>query len=177
MATMIKCTDKATFQYLMDYYKLSKMPIYHKRTFLGHVTRDMEYIKGLSNFTYTPVAIHLAFEQIGSVIDVMSNLNTTYTINYIKKECKLVYAYDDGSGYVSHHTYPKAIETSEVISATETLDKLFEQFYKLNRTYKNRNDVWYEFEDEEIKHKYLIWLNMLDNSRSFSLYYGDGIVD
>lgn len=157
----IQCTDKATFQYLMDYYKLSKMPIYHKRTFLGYVTRDMEYIKGLSNFTTTPVAIHFAFEQIGSVVDVMSNLNTTYTINYTKKKCNS----------------PKAIETSEVISATETLDKLFEQFYKLNRTYKNCNDVWYEFEDEEIKHKYRIWLNMLDNSRSFSLYYGDGIVD
>lgn len=177
MATMIKCTDKSTFQYLMDYYQLSQMPIYYKRTFLGYVTRDMKYIHGMANYTSIPVAIQFAFEQIGSVIDVMTNLNTTYTINYIKKESKLVYDYDDGSGYVSRHPYPKAIETSEVISATETLDKLFAQFYKLNRTYRYCNDIWYEFEDAEIKHKYLIWLNMLEDSRSFNLYYGDGIVD
>lgn len=177
MATMIKCADKATFQYLMDYYQLSKMPIFYKGVFRGYVTRDMQYIKGSIYFVNISDAFLYAFGQIGSVVDVMTNLNTTYTINYIKKERKRVYEYDDGSGYVSHHTYPKTIETSKVISATATLDKLFEDFYLMNRTYRYCNDDWYEFEDEEIKHKYLIWLNMLDNSRSFSLYYGDGIVD
>ena len=75
MATMIKCADKATFQYLMDYYQLSKIPIFYKGVFRGYVTRDMQYIKGSIYFVNISDAFLYAF--------AIFVYKTVYAVNFI----------------------------------------------------------------------------------------------
>jgi len=55
---------------------------------------------------------------------------------------------------------------------------IFEQFYKLNNQLRYCNGARYEFKDKVWKQKYLEWLQSDDyKSKSFNLYYGNGVVD
>jgi hypothetical protein len=60
----------------------------------------------------------------------------------------------------------------------ETEIGLFEQFYKLNNSLRYCNGSYYKFQDKELEQKYNQWLQSPNyQSKSFELYYGNGIVD
>jgi hypothetical protein len=63
------------------------------------------------------------------------------------------------------------------ILAAETEDALFEEFYKKNNELKYCNGSYYEFQNPEQQEKYKEWKKNLSHSRSFELYYGNGVVD
>jgi hypothetical protein len=175
---MLQPIDKATFQYLMDFYTLDRLPIYCENYHIGYVTRDLRYIKGQLRYVRSEsYAITLAFQQIEGVIDLIKRLKENATITIVKVEERDTWEYDDGSGYVSHHVYPKTIKTTHEHEHQGTLDSLFEKFYNMNRTYRYCNGDWFEFKDEGLRHDYSVWLDLISHQRSFDLYYGDGIVD
>jgi hypothetical protein len=61
--------------------------------------------------------------------------------------------------------------------AAETEDALFEEFYKKNNQLRYCNGSYFEFQNPEQQEKYQEWRNNLSHSRSFELYYGNGVVD
>ena len=61
--------------------------------------------------------------------------------------------------------------------AAETEDALFEKFYKKNNQLRYCNGSYYEFQNPEKQKEYQEWRKNLSPSRSFELYYGNGIVD
>lgn len=75
------------------------------------------------------------------------------------------------------------LDTNSVIKNTKEIsDKtdigLFEQFYKLNNQLRYCNGSYYKFQNKEWEHFYNQWLKSDDyKKKSFSLYYGNGIVD
>ena len=76
--------------------------------------------------------------------------------------------YNDGN--------PKFNGKVSVLSA-ETEDALFEQFYKKNNRLRYCNGSYYHFQDNKIQQDYREWEKNLSKSRSFELYYGNGVVD
>ena len=71
---------------------------------------------------------------------------------------------------------PKFNGKASVLSA-ETEDALFEQFYKKNNRLRSCNGCYYHFQDNKIQQDYIEWKKNLSKSRSFELYYGNGVVD
>jgi hypothetical protein len=61
--------------------------------------------------------------------------------------------------------------------AAETEDALFEEFYKKNNQLRYCNGSYYEFQKPEKQKEYEEWRKNLSHSRSFELYYGNGVVD
>jgi hypothetical protein len=59
----------------------------------------------------------------------------------------------------------------------ETEDALFEEFYKKNNQLRYCNGSYYKFQNPEQQKKYQEWRKNLSHSRSFNLYYGNGVVD
>jgi len=56
--------------------------------------------------------------------------------------------------------------------------ELFELFYKANNRLRYCNGCYYTWKDIDMKASYTMWLNSDDyNTKSFNLYYGNGIVD
>lgn len=58
-----------------------------------------------------------------------------------------------------------------------TLEELFIQVYKMNRHLRYCNGCYYKFKDESLEKQSHQWEKDLPHGMSFSLYYGDGIVD
>jgi hypothetical protein len=55
---------------------------------------------------------------------------------------------------------------------------IFEKFYKMNNSLRYCNGSYYKFNDEKWQNKYNEWLKTDDyKSKSFNLYYGNGVVD
>jgi hypothetical protein len=75
------------------------------------------------------------------------------------------------------------LDTTSVITRTQDIEDtteigLFEQFYKLNNQLRYCNGSHYKFQDKQLELKYKEWLSSDDyKSKSFNLYYGNGIVD
>lgn len=75
------------------------------------------------------------------------------------------------------------LDTTSVIKRTKDITDdteigLFEQFYKLNNSLRYCNGSHYKFQDSEWETKYKEWLKSPDyNSKSFNLFYGNGVVD
>lgn len=59
----------------------------------------------------------------------------------------------------------------------ETLDNIYEQFYKLNNSLRYCNGSYYVFTNKSDQDDYLEWNKGLSKSRSFNLFYGNGVVD
>ena len=73
-------------------------------------------------------------------------------------------------------TYSKVVKEIEIFGVSEI--DLFEQFYKLNNQLRYCNGSYYTFKDFIVKIYYDRWLESDDyKSKSFNLYYGNGIVD
>lgn len=94
-------------------------------------------------------------------------------LNYWNRQNKSVVT-ESGFRYLD----TKSVITSnkEITSTTEI--ELFEQFYKLNNRLRYCNGSYYTFVESEWETKYNDWLSSDDyKSKSFNLYYGNGIVD
>lgn len=80
------------------------------------------------------------------------------------------------SGFRYMNTNPE-YKRSETLHAQNDID-LFEQFYKKNNQLRYCNGHYYDFADASVKARYKEWLNSDDyKTKSFNLYYGNGIVD
>lgn len=78
-------------------------------------------------------------------------------------------------GYYEHQEQKMKYEES--ISGNTEVD-IFETFYKKNNQLRYCNGSEFKFKDSEWKTKYSNWLNSDDyKSKSFNLYYGNGVVD
>ena len=78
---------------------------------------------------------------------------------------------------VSYTSCNSEIKRQETITATSNIDA-FEQFYKLNNRLRYCNGSYYEFQDKEWQDAYREWLQSDDySSKSFNLFYGNGVVD
>lgn len=158
--------DKSTFQYLMDFYHLDRIPIFYRNDFVGYVSRDLKYTheNTLSYMRSDSYAIDLAYDQINSVIALIKELNQ-------ETEVEIVHFWETwGDGWDS-------IKKTEVSKSKGTLDSIFEIFEKANNRLRYCNGSGYEFSDDAIAKKYRVWTRLISESRSFRLYYGNGTVD
>jgi hypothetical protein len=87
---------------------------------------------------------------------------------------KVVLDYYDKIDYKSIRSEIKNQETIE----DDNDIAIFEKFYKMNNSLKYCNGSYYKFNDIEWRDKYNDWLKTDDyKSKSFNLYYGNGVVD
>lgn len=171
--------DRQEFQYLCDFYKIKEVPLFYKGSFCGCVTRDCKYNRHNAFRTYNKdvYAIEAAYESIHKVIELLQEINKETEVAVLDVQQRDTWEYDDGSGYVTHHVYPRTVKTSKTVIFSGTLDSIFERFDKANNNLRYCNGHWFEFEDKKVDEKYRMWLKMIPYGRSFDMYYGDGIVD
>jgi hypothetical protein len=87
---------------------------------------------------------------------------------------QVILDYWDKVNYTSIHS---EIKNQKIIEGKNDID-IFEQFYKLNSSLRYCNGSYYKFQDKEWQEKYNNWLKSDDyKSKSFNLYYGNGVVD
>jgi hypothetical protein len=87
---------------------------------------------------------------------------------------KAILDYWDKIDYTSINSEIKRTQEIEGIDEIN----LFEQFYKLNNSLRYCNGSYYKFNSPEWETKYKEWLKSDDyKSKSFNLYYGNGVVD
>lgn len=67
--------------------------------------------------------------------------------------------------------------SKEIEIEAYTLEELFTKVYKMNRHFRYCNGHYYKFKDESLEKQSHQWEKDLPNEMSFSLYYGNGIVD
>ncbi len=78
---------------------------------------------------------------------------------------------------ITYSSINSEIKNQKTIQGKDDID-IFEQFYKLNNSLRYCNGSYYKFQDKEWENKYNQWLKSEDyKSKSFSLYYGNGVVD
>jgi hypothetical protein len=95
------------------------------------------------------------------------------TLNYFAPANKDVVT-ETGFRYLN--TNPEFKHSETLVAENEI--SLFEEFYKKNNQIRYCNGHYYEFADENVKARYKRWLQSDDfKSKSFNLYYGNGIVD
>lgn len=150
---------KEELKYLMKFHEIEEMPIYYNGQFVGKVNQLLKYnhSNALRYMTRDEYAIDLASEQIDDFVKFKQEVNKPF-----KAEV------EDYSDYKP---------TGEKFIYDGTMDEVFERFYKANRTYRYCNGTYYKFTDKNVEHKYDLWNKSMSHSRSFDLYYGDGIVD
>lgn len=147
-------------KYLMAFYQINRLPLFNKdNVFLGYVTKDLKYdtANAFRVFTKKEYAIETACEQIDSFIESAKRLNS--------KE-------------------PLKIEIIEVAYEKEnteewegTLDEIFEKIERINNKYRYCNGHYWKVKDKEFLVLFRLWQKIISESRSFKLFYGDGIVD
>lgn len=79
---------------------------------------------------------------------------------------------------VLDRTKPKSEIIKQVEIEADTEIEIFEAFYKKNNSLRYCNGSHYTFVSDEWKNKYNDWLKSDDyKSKSFNLFYGNGVVD
>jgi hypothetical protein len=87
---------------------------------------------------------------------------------------KVILDYYDRVSYTSINSEIKKQKEIE----SDTKINIFEQFYKLNNSLRYCNGSYYKFQDKDWEKEYQDWLKSDDyKSKSFELYYGNGVVD
>lgn len=82
--------------------------------------------------------------------------------------------YWDRVSYTSSHSEIKS--QKDIVGNTDI--EIFETFYKMNNSLRYCNGSYYKFVSTEWQDKYNAWLKSDDyKSKSFNLYYGNGVVD
>jgi hypothetical protein len=78
---------------------------------------------------------------------------------------------------ISYTNINSEIKYEKILTVKDDIDA-FEQFYKLNNSLRYCSGSYYKFKDSNWNSKYNEWLKSDDyKSKSFNLYYGNGIVD
>lgn len=150
---------KEELKYLMKFHEIEKIPVYYKGDYVGEVDKSLKYSHSgaLRYMTKEEYAIDLAIEQIDDFVKFKHDVSKPF-----KAEV------EDCSDYKP---------TGKKFIYEGTMDEVFERFYKANRTYRYCNGKYYKFTDKNVQHIYQLWNDSMPSSRSFDLYYGDGIVD
>lgn len=171
---------KQELKYVMDFYNIPFVPIKEGKKDLGKITKDMEYKPGLYRYNkgYEYLAFELAFSQIKDVIELKEQVNKPFKAIHVYRREEMTWEYPDVEGGESrHHVYPKTISHETEHELEGTMDEVFVAHYKANNKLRYCNGSSYHFKDEKVQEKYYLWLTMMPEGRSFSLYYGNGIVD
>ena len=88
---------------------------------------------------------------------------------------EVVLDYWDRKDY--QYSWESEIKNQKTIEADDDI-AIFEQFYKMNNSLRYCNGSYYKFNDKQWQDKYNEWLKTDDyKSKSFNLYYGNGVVD
>lgn len=166
-------------KYIIDFYNLPCVPIYNQGKNVGEITKDMKYERGsryyLNDENY---AFQLAFEQVDRVVNLQERINRPFEAIDLYCEDKDTWVYPDVEGGTPcHHVYPKTIHTEKECVRKGMMDDVFVAHYKANNSLRYCNGCSYKFKDSEVDELYYLWLAVMPKSRSFNLYYGDGIVD
>jgi len=169
---------KQELKYLMAFYHIDKMPLYHEKDFVGYVTKELKYEK--SRWTYLrsdDYAIDLACKQIDNIIRIVKKWNEK-----IKVVCESHYEHDvweyaDKDGVVRHHVYPHKEDTIRTYELEGTFDEVCEKMYRENNRLRYCNGSYHKFQDEQMEEDYYLWRCLISEGRSFNLYYGNGVVD
>jgi hypothetical protein len=75
------------------------------------------------------------------------------------------------------YSWESEIKKQETIEADDDI-AIFEKFYKMNNSLRYCNGSYYKFNDKQWQDRYNEWLKTDDyKSKSFNLYYGNGVVD
>ena len=149
---------KEELKYLMKFHEIEEMPVYCKGQNVGEVNQSLKYRHGRSGYlTRDEDAIELAIQQIDDFVKFKQDVNKPF-----KAEV------EDYSDYKP---------TGKKFIYEGTMDEVFERFYKANRTYRYCNGMYYKFTDKNVEHLYQLWNDSTPRSRSFDLYYANGIVD
>ena len=150
---------KEELKYLMRFHEIEEMPVYYKREYVGTVNQSLKYShnRGLRYMTKDEYAIDLAIKQIDDFVRFKQEVNKPF-----KAEVE----------YYSDYK-----PTGEKFIYEGTMDEVFVGFYKANRTYRYCNGMYYKFTDKNVEHLYDLCNKSMSHSRSWDLYYGDGIVD
>lgn len=158
--------NKQTFQYLMDFYRLDRVPIFYGNSFVGYVSRDLSYShsNALSYMRREEDAIELAYKQINDIVSLIKELKE-------EAQVKVVHFWETwGEGW-------NKIKKTETKEWSGTLDDIFEKFEKENNRLRYCNGDGFKFEDANVALKYRLWSRLIPEWRSFHLYYGSGTVD
>lgn len=166
--------DKPTFQYLMDFYHLKKVPIFYNgegrsNAFVGYLTRDLKYERNqhgvyLTRNEYAIVTAFKCFEMVLNVVRKMIDKETRITAVVIHHNEK----WGDGWTKVKE-------ETEETIEGT--FDEVCENFERMNDRLRYCNGCYYNFKDKAMEREQRIWYCLISEWRSFKIYYGNGVVD
>lgn len=88
---------------------------------------------------------------------------------------EIILDYWDKKDY--QYSWESEIKKQETIEADDDI-AIFEKFYKMNNSLRYCNGSYYKFNDKQWQDKYNEWLKTDDyKSKSFNLYYGNGVVD
>jgi hypothetical protein len=88
---------------------------------------------------------------------------------------EIILDYWDRKDY--QYFWESEIKKQETIKADDDI-AIFEKFYKMNNSLRYCNGSYYKFNDKQWQDKYNKWLKTDDyKSKSFNLYYGNGVVD
>jgi len=88
---------------------------------------------------------------------------------------KVILDYWDRKDY--QYSWESEIKKQKTIEADDDI-AIFEEFYKMNNSLRYCNGSYYKFNDKQWQDKYNEWLKTDDyKSKSFNLYYGNGVVD
>ena len=88
---------------------------------------------------------------------------------------EIILDYWDRKDY--QYSWESEIKKQETIEADDDI-AIFEKFYKMNNSLRYCNGSYYKFNDKQWQDRYNEWLKTDDyKSKSFNLYYGNGIVD
>ena len=88
---------------------------------------------------------------------------------------EIVLDYWDRKDY--QYSWESEIKNQKTIEADDDI-AIFEKFYKMNNSLRYCNGSYYKFNDKQWQDKYNEWLKTDDyKSKSFNLYYGNGVVD
>lgn len=164
-------------QYLMHFYHINKIPLFHGRSYCGELTDSLEYTDTYyapCKFTDKQCAIECACDEIHDIIDVVKGWNKNIKVNVDFVDNSWGWIYKD-DGRVDHYGQKNEVK-SYVWEGT--FDKVCERYNKANNSLKYCNGKAYQFKDEDMGKKYLYWVHLIPFSRSFELCYpGNTVVD
>ena len=141
----------------MNKYDLNKLPLYYDGKFVGFLDKNLSYTKGhfyyLTDREFVLTTACIMLPQIANIVSIW---NKPISVNVLKCVDYKVSAVEEWKG---------------------TFDEVCEKLDVINNKLRYVNGSYYQFDDTDMQSKFKLWYELIPTERSFSLYYGDGIVD
>ena len=175
---------------------------YKFRELLYELIEEYKELKGLSEEDSVPLNIKIGnttlvkingelvydnysfhFTRKGDKIEfnIPNMLLMVIAIDKLNKPYRNLLKYRVKSNEKISYTIVEVINFNEIRKEIEieayTLEELFIKVYKMNRHFRYCNGHYYKFKDESLEKQSHQWEKDLPPEMSFSLYYGNGIVD